>query len=179
MKKYIFFFLAALCYFCIDSCVSRIDREVWIDFVVENQCNNTVVIKLYTNYLNSDSVPYYIFFDRLYPYPTTYSNITFDRNNGLITMPSGAILKYYKRIRSASKKKEIDVEANSQQIIEQIFTDSITIIFSDGTSLLHTLNGTTTNNILKRESYSRTSEYAYTYTITEADHQAAKAASVR
>lgn len=178
MKRLIFFFFAALCLCSIFSCNPRVDREAWVDFVVENQCNDTVKMKLFCLYFSPDTACY-SGLERLNPDPTANSNIIFDYTNGFITIPSGACVKYLELYGSSRKKTQIDVEANSQQSIEWIFTDSITIIFSDGSKVLHSLNGTTPNNILKRESYSRTSEYVYTYTITEADHEAAKEAGVR
>lgn len=81
----------------------------------------------------------------------------------------------YIDLYGGGRKDKIDVEANSHQSIKWIFTDSVTIIFSDGRSVLHTLNGTTANNILKRESYTRSGD-TFTYYITEADHQAALSA---
>lgn len=185
MKQRVFFFIAALCIYCIYSCRTSVDGKLLVDFVVENQCSDTVVLKLYRKYITPDSVSYYSGLERLNPDPDANSNIIFDHNNGLIAIPSGDKLKYLEHHRMHRKKYNIDEDTQCQQSIEWIFTDSITIIFSDGTSLLHTLNGTTANNILKsksysrKESYSRTSDYAYIYSITEADHQAAKAASVR
>lgn len=85
-----------------------------------------------------------------------------------------AAVKYID-LYGGGRKDKIDVEANSHQSIKWIFTDSVTIIFSDGRSVLHTLNGATDNNILKRNSYTRTGD-TFIYTITEADYLAAKEA---
>lgn len=172
MKQRNMFFFATLCLCCIYSCNPRVDRQVWVDFVIENQCNDTVVMKLYCIYVSPDSVSHYSGLGRRFEPDST---AIIDRTNGLITIPSGAMIRYIERYGTSRKKNKIDVEASSHQSIEWIFTDSVTIIFSDGSSLLHTMSGTTANNILKRESYIRTGD-TFTYTITEDDHQAALSA---
>ena len=171
----VFLLFSTLCLFCFYSCNPRVDIEIWVDYVVENQCSDTVVMKLYRTYLSPDSVAYFSCLERLNPEHTANSTIIIDTANGLITIPTGATVKYVEMYGSSRKKNKLDVEAYSQHSIEWIFTDSVTLIFSDGSSTLHTLNGTTANNILKRESYTRSGD-TFTYYITEADHQAALSA---
>lgn len=180
MRRFLLFVFALVLFISINSC-GLVDNEVQVYFIVENQCNDTVVLKLYHTSVRPDSTVYYSNFDMLNPDSVVNESVVIDRTIGKLAIPVGAKVEYmdfYHAGGRGRKAGKIDVEANSFFSIERLFNDSVTVIFSDGLMVHHTQNGTSENNPLKRNSYIREG-HTFTYTITEADHEAAKVAGAR
>ncbi len=159
--KRILFLNSFIAFIVLSSC--KHDNKADVYYYIENHCNDTLHLK-FIKHSDFNLVGYETLGDK---------TININTDNQSITIPKNKRVQYRYLIKS-SKKGEIDTDNDPYNQPTQFFTDSVTIIFSDSTTLLHTLkDNKSSKNILKRETYTRTSEYVYTLIITEDDHQAA------